>query len=395
MALARHDPWRQSPGLATWVVRYAAVVQATGARAAIAVMVGAIAVFGRPSRAWGQEGNPALDQYLKRIGIDAQQRATAARGRAVAKLLVTDDHRDVTVFGMIGVNVPGDTLVARGLHVERFLAARDSQVHAFANPPSSADVRHVAFDESEYRDLRNCRRGNCKFKLPAASMKEFVEEVDWSSREAKAQADERLRVGMLRLVADYADRGNAGMVTYDDVRGVKSGDVFAALLAQSTDLYEYAPGLEHYLTTYPTDLPDGARDFLYWSEDRLARLRPTLTLNHVVVYAPRPDSAVFIARKQIYATHYFEGALELLAIVDAGDASGEPGAYVLTVRRFRFDNLPGGLFNIRGRVRRQLMEATRADLERQRSSMQQHPYRPPSDVDATRTLRSGGSTPIR
>jgi len=44
---------------------------------------------------------------------------------------------------------------------------------------------------------------------------------------------------------------------------------------------------------------------------------------------------------------------------------------VLTVRRFRFDNLPGGLLNIRGRVRKQLVDATRADLERQRSSMQQ------------------------
>jgi hypothetical protein len=204
-------------------------------------------------------------------------------------------------------------------------------------------------------------------------MKEFVEEVDWSSRDAKAQADERLRGGLLRLVTDYSSRGNAAMVTYDDVRGARSGDVFAVLLAQSTDLYEYAPGLQQYFADYPTELPDGARHFLYWSEDRLARLRPTLTVNHVVVYTPpmRPGGAAFIARKQIYANHYFEGAFELLAIVDASAAAGEPGAYVLTVRRFRFDNLPGGLLNIRGRVRKQLVDATRADLERQRSSMQQ------------------------
>jgi hypothetical protein len=45
----------------------------------------------------------------------------------------------------------------------------------------------------------------------------------------------------------------------------------------------------------------------------------------------------------------------------------------MTVHRFRFDALPGGLFNIRGRVRRQLVDATRADLERQRAAMQRDP----------------------
>jgi hypothetical protein len=43
---------------------------------------------------------------------------------------------------------------------------------------------------------------------------------------------------------------------------------------------------------------------------------------------------------------------------------------MLTVRRFRFDNLPGGLLNIRGRVRRGLADAARDDLEQQRALMQ-------------------------
>jgi hypothetical protein len=89
------------------------------------------------------------------------------------------------------------------------------------------------------------------------------------------------------------------------------------------------------------------------------------------VYTPaRPSGVAFVARKQIYANHYFEGAFELLAIVDAGVVAGEPTTYLLTVRRFRFDYLPGGLFNIRGRVRRQFVEETRADLERERASLQ-------------------------
>jgi hypothetical protein len=76
-----------------------------------------------------------------------------------------------------------------------------------------------------------------------------------------------------------------------------------------------------------------------------------------------------VARKQIYANHYFEGALELLAIVGGRGEDGEPTTYLLTLRRFRFDNLPGGLLNIRGRVRRGLADAARVDLERQRALM--------------------------
>ena len=84
---------------------------------------------------------------------------------------------------------------------------------------------------------------------------------------------------------------------------------------------------------------------------------------------------MFVARKQIYASLYFEGAFELLAIVNAGEPTGAPGAYILSVRRFRFDNLPGGLFNIRGRVRKQMLDQTRADLERQRTSLESVPGR--------------------
>jgi hypothetical protein len=324
------------------------------------------------TNASAQSTNPTLDQYLDRLGIDAKERATAARGGAIAKLLPTASNRDITVFGMIGVNVRGDTGVVHALDVDRFLAPHSGVVHRFSVPPSANDVREAAFAESEYRELRKCRRDDCRFKLPAPAMHGFVEQIDWSSRDAKAQADARLRDDMLRLATDYTSRGNAAMLTYDDVRGVRSADVFTSLLEQSADLYEYAPGLQRYLTDYPTTLPDGARDFLYWSEDRLPRLRPTLTVNHVVVYEPadRPGHAVFVARKQIYASHYFEGAFELLAIVNAGGQAGAPGAFILSVRRFRFDNLPGGLLNVRGRVRKQMVDQTRADLERQRTSIE-------------------------
>lgn len=344
---------------------------------AVRAVATALSVFlglGVPGRASAQGAPPTLDVYLRSIGLDASQRASAAKGRAVARLLPTKDNRDVTVFGIVGVDVSRE-VAARAVEGERFFAGSGSRSHRFENPPSPADVRDVEFDESEYRGLRNCRSGDCDFKLTAPAMQAFVGQIDWSSRSAKVQADERLRADVLALVTDYTRRGNPAMPVYEDGNGVRSADSFAALVAQTSDLYRYAPELYRYLSAYPAERPDSARDFLYWSEDRLPHLRPTLTVSHAVVYTPPggETDASFVARKQLYATHYFEAALELLTIVDGGGGPGEPRTYLMTVRRFRFDALPGGLFNIRGRVRRQLVDATRADLDRQRAAMQRDP----------------------
>lgn len=40
---------------------------------------------------------------------------------------------------------------------------------------------------------------------------------------------------------------------------------------------------------------------MYWSEDKIPRLRPTFTLTHIVVYTP-PSGTPLVARKQIYAS---------------------------------------------------------------------------------------------
>jgi hypothetical protein len=194
--------------------------------------------------------------------------------------------------------------------------------------------------------------------------------VDWASPNAKTQVDQRVRGDLLRLVADYQRRGNAAMPTYDDGPGVRSADAFAAVLAQAAPMLNaYAPALHRYLTTYPAGRPAGTHDFVYWWEKRVPRMRPTLVVDHVVVYAP-PNEPAFIARKQVYANHYTEGGLELLAVLDGDPSAPVPTTRLIAVRRFRFDYLPVGLFNVRGRVRSRVVEATRDDLARERTAIE-------------------------
>jgi hypothetical protein len=308
-----------------------------------------------------------VNQYLRRMGLDDSQIANAAAGQPIVKLMPAKSDRDVVVFGVIGVPVSPVDYLKHALDPGRLIGQSAQRFHIISDPATSADVREVAFDSSEYRDLKDCQKGNCNFKLPASAMKAFAEGVNWSAPDAKAQADARLQAGMLRLIEGYRSRGNDAMLTYDDQGGVRSGDSFSSLLTQSADLCEYAPALQRYLTTYPSNRPPGVRDILYWSNDRLPHLRPTLTLDHVVVYPSSPGTTV-IARKQVYASHYFDSAVEFLAVASAGAQPGAAPIYLVTLRRFRFDNLPGGVLNVRGRVRDGVVAATRSSLEGERSA---------------------------
>jgi hypothetical protein len=324
----------------------------------------------------GRAADSELERYVLTLGLSASHLRAAARGEAAVRLLPTQDSRDVAVAGIIGVRMPRAVAVARALDEPAFIAGGASRFGRFGDPPTAGDVRGVAFDRSEYRDLRSCRPGDCDFKLSAGEMAAFAQDVDWSAPNAKAQADERLRTGLVRLVADYRRRGNAAMPTYNDGREVRVSDAFSALVAQSRELAAFAPEVLRYLTTYPVAQPDGARNAVYWSENRLGRMRPTLTVNHAVMYVA-PTGTAFLVKKQIYASHYFEGGLELLAVVEAGAPAGAfaetPNVYLIAVRRFRFDHLPVGLFNVRGRVRSQLVDATRGDLMRARAAIERAP----------------------
>lgn len=321
-----------------------------------------------------QGTRPELELYLATLGLGPAQLAAAANGQAIVRLLKSDDNRDVSVSGVIAVRAPRDAVVTHALEGRAFMSAAASRSGVFSHPPTAADVREAAFDNSEYKGLRKCRRADCDFKLTAAAMQSFMTGVEWSTPNAKSQADDRLRTDLVQLLTDYELRGNEAMLTYDDARApARTADVFTALLAQSSQLSGYAPALFRYLETYPADPPSAVRDVLYWADERLPHMRPTLTVNHVVAYAP-PTGPAFVVRKQIYATHYFEGALQVMVVVDGGALAAPPSAapmtYLLTVRRFRFDALPGGILNVRGRVRSQLLDATRQDLIRTRAELE-------------------------
>jgi hypothetical protein len=172
-------------------------------------------------------------------------------------------------------------------------------------------------------------------------------------------------------VTGYRARGNAAMVVYDDFGkgGVRAADAFTALLAASPYLKENAPAVEQYLQQYPRGRPGDASEAIYWSEETLKGLRPTVTINHIVVSSPPGSSGMTVAvTKQLYSDHYFEGMLDERFIVDRRDAPGGAGIYLIVLRQYRFDNLPGGVLNIRGRAKSAMHDRVDAELRKTQSA---------------------------
>jgi hypothetical protein len=311
---------------------------------------------------------PALARFLQQsIGLDAAQLAAMERGEAVVKVLDTRDRRDVALFGIVTADVTREAYVRRARDFQNSLrTATRARFGIFSNPASAADVAAVTIAERDVKDMRDCKPGDCVVKLPATDMQRIQQQVNWSARPAdvQAQIDAYARRRLVEYVTDYRTRGDSAMAVYDD-RGtlnVRSSEAFAALLTESPFLYEQVPSLTRYLSSYPrSTLPD-ATEIVFWSEDVMPRLRPILSVTHLVVYTPQeqPTMAV-IAAKQIYANHYFETALDLTGVVDRPG-----GLYLLVLRRYRFDNMPsGGILNIRGRAVGALRDQLLGDLRRQ------------------------------
>lgn len=333
------------------------------------VLIGWIASAAAPLQ--GQQPPARLVQFLRQsIGLDSAQLVSIGGGQAVVKVLDTPIKRDVAIFGIISVDVSRAAYVGRVRDVRNSLRTPTrARFGIFSDPATLADVQEVTLRDEDVSDLKACQPGKCDWKLPATEMQRIRQDIDWSAADPAAQVNAYVQRRMIAYVTDYRARGDSALVVYDDVGHVRAGDAFAALVAQSPYMYEYVAPLRRHLSSYPHDTLAGVSDVVFWSEDALPGLKPILGLTHLSLYTA-PDSAgvSLMAAKQIYADHYFEAAFELLGVVDRPGASAEQGIYLILVRRFRFDDLPGGLFNIRGKVIGKLRDNTRADLEREKAT---------------------------
>ena len=337
----------------------------------LVVMFGELALAQAPVAGTLPPGEPArfLQKY---IGLSPSEIEQARKGEVVTKLLNAADREEVALFGIVAVDAPRDEVVRRVRDLPNFLRTPSRSVFGmFATPATPSDASAFTVEQSDFDAIKGCKPGECNVKMPTANIEEFSSKIDWSSPTAKAQVENMVRLRAATYVNNYRRGGTAAMVAYGDEKESRStSDVFKGLLAQSPYLFDYVPALHKYLVAYPTGSLADVSDAIYWATDKMGSMRPIMSINHVSVYSPPGSPLTLLSSKQLYASHYFLGAFTLTTVLDRPDAPAGRGVYYMVVQRMRFDHLPGGLLNIRGRVIGRVHDALRVELAQRKTSLE-------------------------
>jgi hypothetical protein len=307
--------------------------------------------------------NPDLHTYFTEyIRLTNEQIDSIHNGKPVAKTLRSRKGDEIFVFGAVYVKAAPEAYVKLSQDFDRLRSVSGVlAVSRFSSPPRLSDFNGFSLEKEDIEALKKCKPGDCDVQLPDRYIEDFRKSVDWSSPQVAEQINKALReAGLERLVA-YQHEGNRALGIYHDKQHpVDVSEQFKYMLSYSEALPRYLPDFNGYLLTYPAGKPAKTEDGFYWAKVKFG-LKPTLRVVHVTT-SERDTSTgpvYVIAEKQLYASHYFQTALDLTFCVSDRPAQ-EKGFYLIKA----MGSEQAGLTGVKGSVVR------KAAVSRSTSSLQ-------------------------
>jgi len=304
------------------------------------------------------------------VGLKEDQIAAIRNGKAVAKVIESRTPDEVFVFGSVYVQSTPEKYLKLAADMDElrklpsYLAIRK-----FSDPPQLSDLDGFTLEADDIKQLKHCEPGKCDVQLPAEAMDTFKQSVNWSAPDAANEADRLAQKMALEALERYTQGGNAALGTYmDKHHPAIVGETFASLLSRSKALPVYLPELERYLLEYPQVQAENIQSEFYWEKVNFG-LKPTIRILQAVVYrdSRSPLPAYAVAVKQLYASHYFETALDLTVCV-RDQANPGSGFYLITLKGSQQAGLTGFKGGI---VRKVAVDKTRSSLERALGAIKQ------------------------
>ncbi|HET9834128.1 MAG TPA: hypothetical protein VFP91_20535 [Vicinamibacterales bacterium] len=304
---------------------------------------------------------------LEQFGLSSQQIAAIEDGKAVAKALPWGGPSEVYLFGAVRVNGSPSAylLAARGIKqvagAEGYFGIGELWPNATVN-----DLEALTLEADDIKALKTCRESACDVQLPSASISAF-QTLNWSDPAAPAQANRLARQMLIQLFGEYRRGGNVALGVYQDkAHPALVARQFETMVSRASALPDVLPELRDYLLHYPNAELPGADSFFYWEKVSFG-LKPTIRLNHAVIYHTRRQGrdVDVVAIKQLYASHYFHTALDLSVCVADGDSHG---FYLVTVKGSEQEGLTG----LKGSILRKIVvDKSRSSLEDALTSIKQ------------------------
>jgi hypothetical protein len=305
------------------------------------------------------------------IGLNDDQIREIREGKAIAKILESPTPDEVFVFGSVYVKSTPENYLKLASDIDalrrlpNYLALRK-----FSDPPQLSDLSGFTLDEQDIKELQHCKTGHCEVQLPTEAMETFQQSVDWSAPDVADQVNHLAQEMALQAVLRYQQGGNAALGTYrDKSHPAAVAETFQSLLAQLKALPAYLPELDQYLLDYPKAEAGNIESQFYWEKVNFG-LKPTFRIVQAVIFRGMSSAgpAYAVAIKQLYASHYFETALDLTVCVKDTDNAKENGFYLITVK----GSQQAGLTGLKGSiVRKAAVDKTRSSLQRALASIKQ------------------------
>jgi hypothetical protein len=310
---------------------------------ALLVVVAAMSLPG------SSQSNPQLQTFFQQnIGLSQDEIAAVQRGQPVTKPLPSRTPAEVFLFGAVYIRATPEAYVLFANDFDRLRKLPNYlALGVFSNPPQLSDLKDFSVDSDDIEALKDCKPGNCLIQLPATSIEEFQRSIDWSASDVNEQVNQVLPKGALQFLLAYQRDGNQALGIYNDKRNpTVVPQQFAYMLSYASALPERLPDFYQYLLAYPNARPENVEDTFYWARVKFG-LKPTLRIVHVVTMRGKPtdEVAYAIAEKQLYASHYFETALDLSFCV-RGDDPAKPGFYLIMV----MGSEQAGLAGVKGSI---------------------------------------------
>jgi hypothetical protein len=279
------------------------------------------------------QSNPDLQKFFREnIGLSADQVADIQSGKPVAKALQSRTPAEVFLVGAIWIHATPERYVHFAQDFDRLSKLPNYlALGVFSNPPQPSDLTGFSLDDDDLKALKNCKPNDCLIQMPASSIEELHQSVDWSAPDVSEKVNQYLRQTALERLLAYQRDGNQALGVYNDKRDpTEVSKQFAYMLSYSKALPENLPDFYHYLLEYPKAKPNNVEDTFYWARVKFG-LKPTLRVVQMVAMRGDPaDSVAYaIAEKQLYASHYFETALDLSFCVRGRDDSKQSGFYLI------------------------------------------------------------------
>jgi len=313
-----------------------------------------------------------LDQFLKEhVGLNSVQIDSVHRGKPVATILDSPTPDQVFVFGIIHIDaVPEKYLqLANDFDTIRKLPGYLA-IQKFSNPPQPSDLREFTVNPEDVKELKNCKAGDCEIQLPTEAMDQFQKSINWNAADAAGQVNRLAQQMAIQALATYQKGGNAALGVYRDKdHPTKVDETFQALLARLKSLPVYLPDVSRLLLEYPNVNLENAQSEFYWEKVNFG-LKPTLRIVQQITYrgGTASDRTYAVALKQLYASHYFQSALDLTVCTKDTARPDERGFYLITVKGSQqagLTGLKGGL------VRKVAVGKTRSSLEETLTAIKQ------------------------